>query len=226
MGPRRVPNDPDRPGKILDAALQIATEEGTRRLTHRTVARRAGVPVGSVSYYFPTVDGLIVETFRHLSSTRVVPVGELARPMRRDELVEQLASLVVGAALLVPATLMVACMFVLPFAGAAIFSIALAGIGFLGMMYFAPCTVSPGEYPDEISPRDYGTALGLVLTLGNAGAIVFPYLYGRVTEGVSPTAGWLSLAIVAGMACCALLVTREPRTAPATAAIPQQQTAP
>lgn len=99
-------------------------------------------------------------------------------------------------------------------------------IGFLGMMYFAPCTVSPGEYPDEISPRDYGTPLGLVLTLGNAGAIVFPYLYGRVTEGVGPTAGWLSLAIVAGIACCALLVTREPRTAPATSVIPQQKTAP
>ncbi|WP_342659759.1 putative sulfoacetate transporter SauU [Rhodococcus ruber] len=124
----------------------------------------------------------------------------------------------------IPAFLMVVCIFALPFAGPVVFSLALACIGFLGMMYFAPCTVSPGEYPDEISPRDYGTALGLVLTLGNVGAIVFPYLYGNLSERTGTVTGWLALASVAAVACCALFVTREPRTTPSDSLAPSQVT--
>lgn len=113
--------------------------------------------------------------------------------------------------LLVPATLMVLCMFVLPFSTAVTFSIAIAGIGFLGSMYFAIVVVAPGEYEDEISPRDYGTALGLILTLGNAGAVLFPYVYGVMAEKVASNLGWLALAIIAAAACVALAATREPR---------------
>jgi DNA-binding transcriptional regulator YbjK len=82
--------------RILDAALEVAESEGTRRVNHRTVAAKAGVPLGSVTYYFPSAERLVVEMFRHLSTTRVVPLAELSEPMSRSELVEAITSIVVG----------------------------------------------------------------------------------------------------------------------------------
>nr|WP_218681414.1 MFS transporter [Rhodococcus qingshengii] len=112
----------------------------------------------------------------------------------------------------VPAAIAVACMAVAPFAGPVLFGALLTVIGFMTMAAFAPVTAVPSEYPGEISPRDYGTAMGLVLTLGNVGAILLPYIYGTAAEQFNTTAGWLTLAIVAGVSCCALLITQEPRT--------------
>ncbi|TDD80904.1 TetR family transcriptional regulator [Saccharopolyspora karakumensis] len=82
--------------RILDAALEIAATEGTRRVNHRSVASQAGVPLGSVTYYFPTADRLVVEMFRHLSTTRVVPMADLSEPMTRSQLVDRITSIVVG----------------------------------------------------------------------------------------------------------------------------------
>lgn len=96
MSTRRVPNDPGRPLRILDAALEVAAAEGTRRVNHRSVAARAGVPLGSVTYYFPTAERLVVEMFRHLSTTRVVPLADLSEPMTRSQLLDRLTSIVVG----------------------------------------------------------------------------------------------------------------------------------
>lgn len=93
---RQVPNDPGRAVRILDAALEVASAEGVRRVNHRTVAARAGVPLGSVSYYYPTADRLIVEMFRHLSTVRVTPTDRLSHPLSRTELVEEITSVVVG----------------------------------------------------------------------------------------------------------------------------------
>lgn len=96
MGARRVPNDPERPLRILDAALEVAAAEGTRKVNHRTVATKAQVPLGSVTYYFPTAQGLVVEMFRHLSTTRVLPLSALSQPLSRQELIDLITSTVVG----------------------------------------------------------------------------------------------------------------------------------
>ncbi|NGN94399.1 TetR family transcriptional regulator [Nocardioides sp. KC13] len=80
----------------MDAALEVASEEGTRRVNHRRVAAQAGVPLGSVTYYYPTAENLVVEMFRHLSTTRVTPTEDLARPMSRRQLVEAITSIVAG----------------------------------------------------------------------------------------------------------------------------------
>ena len=45
---------------ILDAASQLIADDGVASLTHRTVARAAGVPLARVSYHFPTIDDLMV----------------------------------------------------------------------------------------------------------------------------------------------------------------------
>lgn len=56
---------------ILDAALEVIAERGTEEVTHRSVAARAGVPLGSTTYYFASRDELVREAFRRYV-TRVV----------------------------------------------------------------------------------------------------------------------------------------------------------
>ena len=51
----------DRRMTILAAARGLLAAEGMRAVTHRRVAGVAGVPVGSVGYYFSTREDLLVE---------------------------------------------------------------------------------------------------------------------------------------------------------------------
>jgi AcrR family transcriptional regulator len=53
---------------MLDAAEEILCDEGYGALTSRRVAERIGVKQRLVYYYFRTMDELIVETFRRLST--------------------------------------------------------------------------------------------------------------------------------------------------------------
>lgn len=66
--PRGV-NDPDRPRRIASAAVEVIAESGIEGLTHRAVAERAHVPLGSTTYHFKTRDDMmaaaIVEAKRH-----------------------------------------------------------------------------------------------------------------------------------------------------------------
>ncbi|MEB3370526.1 MFS transporter [Saccharopolyspora mangrovi] len=111
----------------------------------------------------------------------------------------------------IPGAVMVVLLAALPFAGGVSIWFVLAGIGLVGSMYFAPCTVSPSEYPDEVPVQDFGTALGLILTLGNAGAIAFPYIYAVTAESAGKSAGWWTLTAIAGLATTMFLLAREPR---------------
>ncbi|WP_278263710.1 TetR family transcriptional regulator [Nocardia sp. AG03] len=55
--PRR--RDPERRRReIIDAAVAIVLEEGSGAVTHRKVAARAEVPLGSTTQYFATLDDL------------------------------------------------------------------------------------------------------------------------------------------------------------------------
>lgn len=55
----RGPADPDRRDRIVRAVLDIIEERGLIGVTHRTVAKRAGVPLGSTTYYFDSLDDLL-----------------------------------------------------------------------------------------------------------------------------------------------------------------------
>lgn len=53
--------DPDgRRNALARAAAEIVAEVGIGRATHRAIAARAGVPLGATTYYFPTLDDLLV----------------------------------------------------------------------------------------------------------------------------------------------------------------------
>lgn len=49
---------------IVGAAAELALEAGLAAVSHRAVARRAGVPLGSTTYYFATLDELLGEATR------------------------------------------------------------------------------------------------------------------------------------------------------------------
>ena len=46
---------------ILEEAKNTLVEEGFSGLSFRTIAKRARITVGNVTYYFPTKDDLLVE---------------------------------------------------------------------------------------------------------------------------------------------------------------------
>lgn len=50
-----------RRAAIVRAAAELATEKGFAAVSHRGVAERAGVPLGSTTYYFSCLDDLLGE---------------------------------------------------------------------------------------------------------------------------------------------------------------------
>ena len=56
---QRGPNDPDRRDRIARAAVAVIAEHGIDSLTHRKVAAMAGVPLGSTTYHFASLEELI-----------------------------------------------------------------------------------------------------------------------------------------------------------------------
>ncbi|WP_253377999.1 TetR/AcrR family transcriptional regulator [unidentified bacterial endosymbiont] len=59
----RSPNDPQRREKILQATLDTIAEHGIHAVTHRKIASCAGVPLGSMTYYFDGKESLLEEAF-------------------------------------------------------------------------------------------------------------------------------------------------------------------
>ncbi|WP_329455079.1 TetR/AcrR family transcriptional regulator [Streptomyces sp. NBC_01497] len=67
-GPRRTRrHDPGRKTHILDATLDVIVEHGVAGTTHRHIAARAGVPLGSITYHFTGLTDLLAQAFaRHV----------------------------------------------------------------------------------------------------------------------------------------------------------------
>lgn len=56
---KRAPRDPvGRKQAIIDAAADIIARDGTSKITNRRVAEEAGVPLGSTTQYFKSIDEL------------------------------------------------------------------------------------------------------------------------------------------------------------------------
>ncbi|GAB1516845.1 TetR/AcrR family transcriptional regulator [Actinophytocola sp. KF-1] len=57
--------DPEaRRRTIVTAAVRAIAEVGVGNVTHRRIAQLAGVPLGSTTYYFPTLDDLVAAALR------------------------------------------------------------------------------------------------------------------------------------------------------------------
>ncbi|MBB0233037.1 TetR family transcriptional regulator, partial [Streptomyces calidiresistens] len=57
--PRRTRDPEGRRAAIVEAAVSVIAERGIGNTTHRLIAARAGVPLGSTTYYFPSLGDLV-----------------------------------------------------------------------------------------------------------------------------------------------------------------------
>jgi DNA-binding transcriptional regulator YbjK len=74
---------------ILDATLELIGAGGPRAVTYRTVANRAGVALGQMTYHYPTHADLLTAAFeRHQAQlrdeARELPVAEVASISAKD----------------------------------------------------------------------------------------------------------------------------------------------
>ncbi|MDQ1531004.1 MAG: TetR/AcrR family transcriptional regulator, regulator of biofilm formation and stress response [Microbacteriaceae bacterium] len=77
-------NDPGRRGRIIDTALDVIADVGVAGASHRRIAAAAGVPLGSMTYYFDGMDDLLHEAFTRFATT-VSDQAERRMASARDE---------------------------------------------------------------------------------------------------------------------------------------------
>lgn len=123
----------------------------------------------------------------------------------------------------IPAAVIVVLLALIPLVNSVLLWVVLSLIGLFGMMYLSPASVSPSEYPEEVSSKDFATALGLVLTLGNLGAVVFPYVYTMGTELGSSALGWWMIAGLSALSVFGIRMAKESRVPSRKRSIQQQQ---
>lgn len=90
-------HDPERRTRILDAALDVLVTDGAAGMTHRKVAARADVPLGSVTYHFASLAELRNQGFAWYVEQRTAEFeGLFTEVETREDLVEVLVELVQG----------------------------------------------------------------------------------------------------------------------------------
>ena len=75
--PRR--HDPDRRQRLTRAAAELLKREGFLALNHRAVAIQADVPLGSTTYHFEDLDGLLAAALEWISDGEVEVLNEWHR---------------------------------------------------------------------------------------------------------------------------------------------------
>lgn len=80
---RRRRDPAQRRREIVTAAAELITEVGTAKLTHRLVAARAAVPLGSTTQYFATLDDLREAAMAELAEGIDAGLREVADTLER-----------------------------------------------------------------------------------------------------------------------------------------------
>ncbi|OBQ73654.1 TetR/AcrR family transcriptional regulator [Mesorhizobium erdmanii] len=82
--------------RILDAALTLTREQGTRTPTTLAIAQRAGLSVGSVYQYFPNKEAILLDLARRWLSSFPEVIEKrikVPRPTNRDEFRQEVRKL-------------------------------------------------------------------------------------------------------------------------------------
>lgn len=87
---------------LVSAAAELLCEGGFEAVRHRAVARRAGLPLASTTYYFSSLDDLICSAVAHIGMLEVAQlraqVAALSRRRRgSDTTADLLVDLLVGS---------------------------------------------------------------------------------------------------------------------------------
>lgn len=93
---QRGPNDPGRRDRIARAAVAVIADDGLDALTHRKVAAKANVALGSTTYYFTSLEELIAAALDTAASEGIAELQAWADALDDDEdLVSALADFVI-----------------------------------------------------------------------------------------------------------------------------------
>lgn len=87
--------EPNRREQIIDAAYASIAENGVAGTSHRGVAARCGVSLGTITYHFSGIDALILEAFS-LYARRIADLvrNRLDRPMDRAAAIDAVVDLI------------------------------------------------------------------------------------------------------------------------------------
>ena len=100
-------NDPTRRQRIIDATLDAIAAHGVTGTTHRRIAVIADVPLGSVTYYFATLDELFTAAFLQLAEQSSLGFAErMARATDRRSAKEAVIDIIAGSVWATPRTLL------------------------------------------------------------------------------------------------------------------------
>lgn len=92
----RGPTDPDRRARIARAAIAVVASQGVEGLTHRKVAAEAGVPLGSTTYHFGSLDELVAAAMEQAAARSVAALRSWERGLAPDaDLAQALADFVI-----------------------------------------------------------------------------------------------------------------------------------
>ncbi|WP_320669435.1 TetR/AcrR family transcriptional regulator [Patulibacter defluvii] len=80
--PQRRRDPERRRQQIVDAAADLLLDPERPRLTHRAVAQRAAVPLGSTTQYFATLDDLRAAALQQVAARLERELDELERALR------------------------------------------------------------------------------------------------------------------------------------------------
>jgi DNA-binding transcriptional regulator YbjK len=81
---------------LVSAAAELLSEGGFEAVRHRAVARRAGLPLASTTYYFSSLDDLIASAVAHIGMLEVAQLrAEVATLSRRRRSADKTADLLV-----------------------------------------------------------------------------------------------------------------------------------
>lgn len=74
-----APREPNARRQEIVAAAADLLRNGEGKLTHRRVAEHAGVPLGSTTYYFASLDDLVADAFAYLAAEVETDLAETAQ---------------------------------------------------------------------------------------------------------------------------------------------------
>jgi DNA-binding transcriptional regulator YbjK len=104
------PSAAARRDALLRAAVEIVAERGVGGATHRAIAERAGVPSSTTTYFFSSIDELVVEALSLFATERVealVAIENALADGRRID-IDRLAAGAADALVAVPASEIIA----------------------------------------------------------------------------------------------------------------------
>jgi DNA-binding transcriptional regulator YbjK len=82
--PARSEQGAERRAAILAATVRLLVRDGLAAVTHRAVAREAGVPLAATTYYFESKDELVTEALAILVADEIGRVSERAAALGED----------------------------------------------------------------------------------------------------------------------------------------------